>query len=645
MRLLRYGPNKRALRAFRERQELVKEGLTRRDLMKMGMMTASGYLVTEKGLPREILSASSFGGGGGGSLTPFVEPLPILPVLPQRAVTELNPAPTNSPNRAINPLTGLPFEGRTELHQSQDQFPPQAYFVTRMGANPNVSVHPALPAQTLWGFNLGGADLSTDPAISPGPVIVTRYGTPAIVRRFNQLPAANQNGGFGVPEVSTHLHNFHSAPDSDGGPCDPVQQRFFFRGQYYDYFYNMQFAGWNSTNPPNGNIQEALGFLWYHDHRVDHTAENTYKGLVGTFFAFNEFDTGDESTGFHLPSFPQFDIPLGLADRLFDPTTGLLAFDTFNTDGILGDQFLVNGKIQPFFEVQKRRYRFRVLDFGPSRFYQFFLTNPDNLNQSIPFWVIANDGNLLGRPVEVTSHRLGVAERVEVIVDFAKIAARFGNPSRIRLENRLEQFNGQGPTGNILSAGQGDQLMEFRLVGGAVVDNSFDPEPVSFPHVPASADDAVFAPISLPDISNVTPRITRTFEFDQDHDDQWVINDQLMDCTRFRFTPQVNTAERWVLVNKAFRRWSHPIHIHLEEHRILSRTDDRGNKVQVKPGDVEFSRTDVVRLAPQDEVEILIRFRDFRGGYPMHCHNTVHEDHQMMLLWNVADVGDNNTQP
>jgi hypothetical protein len=67
----------------------------------------------------------------------------------------------------------------------------------------------------------------------------TRYGTPTIVRRFNQLPPQNQNGGFGVPEVTTHLPNFHSAPDSDGGPCDPVQQRFFFRGQYYDYFYNL----------------------------------------------------------------------------------------------------------------------------------------------------------------------------------------------------------------------------------------------------------------------------------------------------------------------------------------------------------------------------------------------------------------------
>jgi FtsP/CotA-like multicopper oxidase with cupredoxin domain len=647
MRLLRYGPNKRALRAFRERQELVAAGLTRRDLMKAGMLTSAGFLVTEKGLPRELLSVSALGALP--LITPFVEPLPIPPVLPQRNVGFLDPAPTNDPNRAINPLTGLPFEGRTERHQSRDQFPPQAFFVTRMAANPNVIVHPALPAQTLWGFNLGGADLNTDPAISPGPVIVTRYGTPALVRRFNQLPPAGENGGFGVPEVSTHLHNFHSAPDSDGGPCDPVQQRFFFRGQYYDYFYNMQFAGWGSTHPPNGDIREALGFLWYHDHRVDHTAENTYKGLVGFHFAFNDFDTGNENSGFRLPSFPQFDIPLGLADKLFDPTTGLLAFDTFNFDGLLGDQFLVNGKIQPFFEVQKRRYRFRVLDFGPSRFYQLFLTNPDNLSQSIPFWVIANDGNLLPRPIEVTSHRLSVAERVDVIVDFAKIAARFGNPSRIRLENRLEQLNGQGPTDRILAAGQGDQLMEFRLVGGAVVDNSFDPEPVSHPRVPASADDCVFDPICLPDISNVRPRITREFDFDRDRDGQWIINGKLMDCTRFRFTVQRNSAERWIIKNSSRNDWQHPIHIHLEEHRILSRTENRStrshNTVPIEPGDVEFSRKDVLRLGFDDEVEILMQFRDFRGGYPLHCHNTIHEDHQMMLLWDVQDQGDNNTAP
>jgi FtsP/CotA-like multicopper oxidase with cupredoxin domain len=112
-----------------------------------------------------------------------------------------------------------------------------------------------------------------------------------------------------------------------------------------------------------------------------------------------------------------------------------------------------------------------------------------------------------------------------------------------------------------------------------------------------------------------------------------------MDCTRFRFSPQINTAERWIFQNKS-GGWQHPIHIHFEEFRILSR-----NGRPVRSGEVEFSRKDVVQLGFGEEIEILMRFRDFRGGYVMHCHNTVHEDHQMMLLWNIADVGDSKTAP
>jgi hypothetical protein len=124
------------------------------------------------------------------------------------------------PNRAINPVTGLPFEGRTDVHQFHDRFPAVDFFISRQAANPNVVVHPDLPPQTFWGFNLGADDFTADPAISPGPTIVTRYGRPALVRRFNQLPPPEQNGGFGVPEPTTHLHNFHSGSDSDGGPAD-----------------------------------------------------------------------------------------------------------------------------------------------------------------------------------------------------------------------------------------------------------------------------------------------------------------------------------------------------------------------------------------------------------------------------------------
>src|SRR3954453_1373296 len=642
--LLRYGGDRRALRAFSERQALVNAGLTRRDLVRMGLMTGGGLggglLVAEKSLARGLRSSDSLGKLP--PLAPFVEPLPTLPALPPRKMSELVPAPPLDPNRVINPATSLPFEGRSEPHQSEHRFRPESFFLTRMGANTNANVHPALPAQTVWGFNLGGENLSADPPLSPGPVLVLRYGTPTVVRRVNALPPPAQNGGFGVPEVSTHLHNFHSAPDSDGGPCDPVQQRFFYRGQYYDYFYNAQFAGWNSTHPEvdadgvRGNVQEALTFLWYHDHRVDHTAENTYKGLVGPCVAFNAHDTGDESTGLHLPSFPEFDIPLVFGDRLFDPRTGQLVFDTFNTDGILGNVFLVNGTSQPYFEVQKRRYRFRLLDAGPSRSFAFFLTNPDDLSQRIPFFVLTNDGNFLPRPIQTLSYRVGVAERADVIIDFAKIAHRFG-AKRIRLENRLEQVDGRGPTGRLLGAGQGDALLEFRLVGGAVDDGSFDPEPVSSPGIPTRAGDGVFGPISLPDIADLTPRITRTFRFERGNGG-WQVNGEFMDCTRFRLTAQMNEAERWIIRNTS-GGWVHPIHLHLEEFRILNR-----NGVPVRPGDFEFARKDVMQLGDED-IEILIRFRDMKGGFPIHCHNTVHEDHQMMLLYDVQDVGDDKTTP
>src|SRR6185503_6992197 len=244
------------------------------------------------------------------------------------------------------------------------RFAPQKFYLTRMKAT-SARVSPDLPLQTLWGFDLGDGG----PAISPGPTIVTRYGEPILIRRVNALPPEGQNGGFGIPSVTTHLHNFHSGSESDGGPC-----RYFERGQYFDYHQTMALAGFDAPSAPlgamgkrqlvEGDIRETLGTLWYHDHRVDNTSQNVYKGLAGFFLAFNELDTGDELTGFHLPSFPEFDIPLMLADKLFDPSTGLLCFDLFDFDGLLGDKFLVNGKIQPFFEVKRRRYRLRILNTG-----------------------------------------------------------------------------------------------------------------------------------------------------------------------------------------------------------------------------------------------------------------------------------------
>jgi FtsP/CotA-like multicopper oxidase with cupredoxin domain len=432
------------------------------------------------------------------------------------------------------------------------------------------------------------------------------------VRNFNDLPA--DNGGFGLPSVSTHLHNGHTPSESDGNPCD-----FFERGLFYDQHYPNVLAGVLSTHQAQGgDINEAMSTLWYHDHRVDHTAQNVYKGLYGMFMLFNQFDTGDETTGFHLPSFPEFDIRMDFTDKVLDEDCQIF-FDLFNIDGIIGDTFLVNGKVQPFLNVKPRRYRFRWLDAGPSRFYQLFFTDLNNLGSSIPFWHIANDGNLLPRPIQVTSARIGVAERHDIIMDFRPFRGK-----TIYLENRLRQVDGRGPVpppNDLHPAGQGNLLLQIRVDGSMQSDHSGDPRQMRF--------------YNLPDATE-TPRIQRTFKFDR-LNGQWSINGRFMTCDEIRFAIKKNSVEHWLLTNLS-GDWEHPIHIHLEEHQILSR-----QRQPVTP--VEVARKDVTRLVRNERVQLFFRFRDFTGKYPIHCHNTVHEDHAMMMNWQVAEEGDNHIVP
>ena len=580
--------------ATRNRRELIAAKLSRRELIKMGLITSAGLLVPKRGLSARWRNPRA-GIPDDNPASPltraFVEPLPIMPI--KQAVASLNPAPTVVPNIAGG-------EGRTRPHQALTLFPPKKlYQVVQKAAQ--VSMSPDLPVQTIWGFD----------GIIPGPTYIARYGEPILVRNVNNLPT--NNGGFGLPSVTTHLHNNHTPSESDGFPCD-----FFEIGQFYDQHYPVVLAGFASDHPPNGDINESLSTLWYHDHRVDFTAQNIYKGLAGFFLIFNDQDTGDETTGFHLPS-GQFDIPMMLTDKVFD-SNGQLFFDLFNLDGILGDKFLVNGKIQPFLHVHPRRYRFRWLDSGPSRFYQIFLTDLNNLSAHNMFWQIATDGNLMPMPVQIESARIGVAERVDVIIDFSQFAGK-----TIYLENRLEQQDGTGPTGDILPAGGGNLLLQIIVDLPAVADNSVDP---------ATHPQFYSLPSTTP-----APRVTRTFEFDNSNGG-WTINDRFMDCNEPRFTVQQNTVEHWILINSS-GGWQHPIHIHFEEFQILS---INGHRPPTSPL-VQTGRKDVVRLEFDTTVELFFRFRDFLGRYPMHCHNTVHEDHAMMLRWDIAPVGDTNRNP
>ena len=604
---------KRIGRYMQEIRDIVRGGFDRRELLKMGLVMGGAGLLAMRGM-RNFRPYWAHADDNSGIRvisppnTPFQDPLPIPPVM-QR--TTLDPAPTKGPNPAPSALTGFTETKRPD-HQRWTQFRGTSdtapgftgamYEILELPVQHDF--YPAVdkvPSSSIWTY----VDATTN---TPGPLWIQAHYRddpddpgPIVLRVHNSLPIANE--GFGINQTTTHLHGGHVASESDGGPV-----QFYDFGQFKDFHYPNARAGFASSHPTSslngktviGDVHETQSFLWFHDHRFDFTAQNTYKGLASFYTLFSDdisLDTGDETTGLRLPSGP-FDIPMIFGDKVFDPTSGQLFFDLFNLAGILGDKFTVNGKIQPFLEVAPRRYRFRLLNGGPSRVYEFFLSNGQ------PFIQLTNDGNLLPNALTRTSIRVSIAERVDVIVDFTD--AKPGD--KIYLQNRLKQNNGAGPPGNL---GSPTNLVEFRVMG-PVVDNSLIPTKL----------------LDLP----VRPRTVRNRELEFDEQDGlWVINDQLFNPDVIRAFPVQNTAELWSL--KSGGEWQHPVHIHLEEFVIVGgqlNADERARKDVVRIGEGSVGAED------RENVRLLVQFRDWLGDYPMHCHNTVHEDHAMMLRWQVV---------
>lgn len=114
----------------------------------------------------------------------------------------------------------------------------------------------------------------------------------------------------------------------------------------------------------------------------------------------------------------------------------------------------------------------------------------------------------------------------------------------------------------------------------------------------------------------------------------WTVNDRLIDVTSPHAEIVKGSAEVWELVNPS-GGWAHPIHIHFEEGRILSKTVDG---VDMPVPVHEQGRKDVYLLDKNTTMRVFLRFRDFTGKYVMHCHNLAHEDHAMMVRFDVTET-------
>src|SRR3712207_4677769 len=97
---------------------------------------------------------------------------------------------------------------------------------------------------------------------------------------------------------------------------------------------------------------------------------------------------------------------------------GQLMWDDDGESGLYGDVILVNGVPWPTMKVEPRKYRFRVLNGSLARGYTLRLSNGK------PFQVIATDGGFMRKPQTVTTLTIGMAERYEIVIDFAGLAGQ-----------------------------------------------------------------------------------------------------------------------------------------------------------------------------------------------------------------------------
>ncbi|MBE9139964.1 multicopper oxidase domain-containing protein [Nodosilinea sp. LEGE 07088] len=435
---------------------------------------------------------------------------------------------------------------------------------------------PGLTTAT-WGYN----------GLFPGPTIRQQGGKrstggrQSVVRFINELGQDEQ--GDPISSV-THLHGMASLPQYDGFAEDFIPPNYF-----KDYIY------------PN----DRAATIWYHDHMIDHTSRNVYRGLAGMYIVEDqvERDLG-------LPTGP-YDVPLILQDGFF-AADGRMVFDDRDRKSVYGDVALVNGVPWPRMAVGNRKYRFRILNASASRGYNLALSRDDRrLTLGDTLIVIGSDGGLLSEPVEVKTPyqvlEIGMAERYEVIIDFA----RYPVGSSVFLKNL-------GFTGSIDSDDRIHTLMRFDVVREEPDDSQL--------------------PNTLRPVERLSPTDavrTRTLRFER-NSTGWVINNQKWNAKAVMLNPRAGDVEIWELVNPG-SGWFHPVHIHLIDMQML----DRNGR---PPRPYERGWKDVFHVGEFETVRIIGKFgsRDgqyINGKFMLHCHNLVHEDHAMMTIFEVGRGG------
>jgi spore coat protein A len=442
----------------------------------------------------------------------------------------------------------------------------------------------------------------------PGPTIRRHAGQGTRVTFVHKLPVS-------AGELSVHLHGGHTPSDDDGQPGGATAKQKLY---YCDVSPNLspKVSGNDLLISPGEHRlytyplmedgeDERSAFQWYHDHRLEATAPNVWRGLAGMMILDDDFE---EANGIELPT-GQHDIPLMVADRSFNRHNQLTNPFGANPpdDGVTGKYVLVNGAYAPFHEVAARRYRLRILNGSNFRVYNLYLSNGRAFKQ------IATEAGLMPKTVSRNRILIGPAERVEVVVDFTR-----DHGSNVVLRSAGD-YPGKPHLGPPSFDGP---IMQFR-VGRQQSDSSHVPMRLRPLPAWALAAKSRWVAGPSPDHSwEVTLGGLPT---------RWLINGRSFDPSYVDHQVTIDTTEIWRLSNPT--SVGHMMHIHSNDWYMLER---KYKGVVSEPRPYEECLKETFFLRPKESVVVAGHFSDHLGKFVVHCHMLDHEDHGLMSQFEVV---------
>lgn len=372
-----------------------------------------------------------------------------------------------------------------------------------------------------------------------------------------------------------HWHGLPVPAMMDGHPMSAIDN-----GQEFDYSFQ---------------VGQRAGTYWYHPHPDMRTGKQVYKGIAGFFIVEDP-----EEQALTLPR-GKYDVPLLLQDRrlTFDRSFLYPNGDQDILVGVLGDAMLANGTPDAYLEVDRGLYRFRMLNGSNARILKLAFSDQRT------FHLIASDGGLLDKPVAISQLTLAPGERAELLVDFS------GDGAGSNVTLKTLQF--EDPSG-------GDQGREMSIIRFDVTSATGAPATI---------------PTTLSQLERLDPTQAvqeRTFEFRSDFGSPPMhsINNRMFEMMRIDEQMRPGDIEIWTFMNRS--QMPHPIHAHGAQFQVI----DVAGETTLAPEYLGWK--DTVLANPYEPIRVVVKIAPHLGVFLLHCHNLEHEDHGMMLNFEVTNT-------